>query len=413
MSVTLGRLGESGLTFNPSAISEDHQRLTLKGRFVTSTPDEVRYVASMFPALANPDEPIIPVVFDESPNHLNGFYRVTSASADGAADAIDNGYLDWDLQLVPIQGRALPAIESILDTVLRDNSVSVTAADSAPWHATPSSVDGIYSDGGTQSLVLDQEQQTETGEIRVGFDSTSDPPFRRTSTWRCRPEDWYLGAATVERKWGSTWLPVVGRDPHLVSATDLWGISNGIVRCRIDPADPTKFIFECWDGGWESATTIRFEVYASPPYAAPVFASAAALAVIRNNPAEVRVRVTTTGIATPGLLDMRLRRGATIVECRWALPGSTSGYGYPRRLDIDPTPAAWTTIGAGGGRYATSADAAGNKLMQLWPITNENTTVDTWDTAIGFELPSDPQNATSAKAGYFAATAEHVRVVGA
>jgi hypothetical protein len=414
--IQIGRLGAAPLVVDPNRIS-DGGSIRIAGRYIEDDPDLIRYMAVSVPALVAPDEPVVPVVFDESPAHLNGFYRVADASCDAAADALDSGYLDWDITLAPVPNRSAPAVESILDSVLRTNSLSITGATTGvdPMHAIPISLPLYSAEGHT--LTPQETLDTETGDIRWYQDTTT-LPFRSVATWACRPEHWYQGAATIERQWGATWLPAIGRNTHIPNASGgQWGITNGLIRLRNDPdAAPTEFELEVWGGSaWESATTLEWEVYSNPA-GGEASSPAGPVTVIRNDPCEVRVRVLLNGYVPdvpypPTYLDLRLRRGALVVEARFSRPNSSAPYGLPGSIAFNPNPT-WTTFT--GGRWRSSADAGGNRIIQLFPIAASNTTLTTWDTAVGF-VPAGLSvvDEVQVKGAYFAPASEYVRVVGA
>lgn len=405
--------------------------LSLRGQIASNDVTILTAVAQQIRALSTDvDAPEIPVVFSDTADgamaalaHLNGFYRVTSSSVSIPQGGIATGTAPvsdwrWSVDLQPVPDRAGPRIESILESVVRTNSVSIVGSSTKvdPWHAVPSSV-LVYDDGSGQTLKPSNTVTTATGDIKWGYDTTNNPPRRVVSAWRCRPADWYRGAAIVERKWGtSTWLPVVGRDPSVQDGDLTWRISNGLIQFGPQAADATTFDLSCYRAGsWQSTTTIRFPVYASPPYSPTKYLSASSVSILRNSPAEVRVRFigAISSVAPPAVVDLRLRRGQPWVDIRWAMPNSTTGLGQPDSLTISPSPS-WSAIAGGGGQVAT-ADANGNKLVQFYPVASSSagTGANSWDTAIGFDISGFPADNTYIKGQYFAPSAEYVRFVGA
>lgn len=415
MAITIGRAGGALAPLNPDSVSEDARGIQVSGRFAGSTSTLTRMVAQMIPGLNNADEPVVPVLFDEDPD-LNGLYRVRSASVDLEPDSIINKHFRWSVSLDAVDDRAAPQVDHILDSVLRTNSVSVTAAMSDPWFAIPKStgvvVSAAVAAGGVHDFV------TETGSISR-LVHTAPPPFREVARTICRPEHWYRGAATVERKWGADWVPVVGRQAVAGNPVGAMGISNGIVRVRLADDAPDGLNFSCWDGGWESLTTVWCRVHSSPAYSPTRDQTLTTFTILRNSPEEVRVRISGAAPTLLGTLDLRLRRGSPLVEMRWNITGGTVTLGLPGRLIRVPnnTPFA---LANGGGGHIIGADAAGNRMLQMWPVTSSNTTASTWSTALGF-LPgtwltywaSQSWNSANLRNQHFASTAESARVVGA
>jgi hypothetical protein len=420
MSVAMGRLDPTYFT-NVSAVSMNGD-LGLSGRIDVADPLLTAALTTQIDAMSGDvDNPIIPVVFADDHvglAHLNGFYWVTEMSTRLDPGTIDPnqpiGHPEWSATLRPVADRQAPRIESILETVFRTESTVMVAADSDAWHAIPSSWN-VYDDGSGQDLVPDQPWDTETGEILYGSDETNTPPRRSISTWRCKPEDWYKGAATIERQWGDQLrLPVIGRSLGIGNPLDgqQWEISNGIIRLRYD-VDGLGFLIQCFDGtSWESTTEITFRLYASPPLATQDIWPLS-VAVLRNNPAEVRLRIIGTPLivgAPPSVIDLRLRRGSSMIDVNWAIPNSTVGLGYPGEILFDPAPT-WTTP-TNAGRHG-AADANGHILAQMTPEGTSNTVDTSWRTSIGFVVSGSPVNYTVLRNNYYAPSAEHVRIVGA
>jgi hypothetical protein len=419
VSVNIGRVNPA---YTPTATKAElgGGRLKLDGQIASDDALVLQAASAQIIALSSDvDNPAIPVTFDGSlagMADLNGFYRVTDSSVSipqgGHDPTFEVGYWPWSVSLVPVPDRHAPRIESILDSVFRTESTTMVAADSDAWHAVPDSIAG-YDDGSGQDLVCSFDWMTDTGSILYGTDTTNTPPYRRVTTWRCKPEDWYQGAATVERLWDATWLPVIGRTIGLADpAGSEWGISNGLIRFRWTGTGG-QWRLECFDGTvWESLTAVGFLVYSSPAFSPLALVEPISVAVIRNNPCEVRIRITGTthNWSPPSVVDLRLRRGSSIMEVYWAVPNSTVGLGYPGEILFDPG-VTWTTP-TNAGRHG-NADANGHIVVQLTPEGTSNTADTAWRTAFGFAISGAPTNYTALRNNYYAPSAEHVRIVGA
>lgn len=417
MAITIGRAGGALAPLNPDSVSEDARGIQVAGRFAGTTTTLTRMVAQMIPGLNGVDEPVVPVLFDEDAD-LNGFYRVRSASVDLEPDSIVNRHFRWSVSLDAVVDRAAPQVDHILDTVLRTNTVSITAAGSEPWVAFPVSTGITTVDAQITGGVVDYSPVTETGSVTRWNDNTNVPPRREVARTVIRPEHWYRGAATVERQWGADWVPVIGRQAVPGDPTGVMGISNGVVRMRLHPTDPTRFLFSCWDGAWESETEVRLQVWSNPAFSPIRFQPAATFTIIRNSPEEVRVRISGVCGTAAGTVDMRLRRGSPIIEIRWASALNAATLGRPQLLDITPVPS-WTAT-TGGGARMDAVDGSGNRLVQCFPIASSNTTLGNWSTALGFltgtwwaAFAFVGWNDQNIRNQYFASTAESARIVGA
>jgi hypothetical protein len=402
------------LEVNPTITKDNGSTVSVSGAFVTDDPTVAKAFATRFPHLVNPDEPFLPVLFDENPEHLSGFYVPLSADVDLGPDSIDNGYIDWSAELRPVADRHGPRFESVLDPVFRTEATTMVAADADAWHAVPLTAWPVYDDGSGQDLVPDQSWNTATGPILYGADTTNTPPFRRTTTWRCAPEDWYNGAATFEQAWGSESLPVIGRVAPVVLGGPGFAISNGIIR--LSGGGGSTFTIECFDPVnevWESLTDIIFRVYASPALpnedVLPIQVS-----IMRNNPCEVRIKIigSVGTFAPPSQIDLCLRRGSSIIEMHWSIPNSLVGLGYPSELLFSPDPGSWTSATAG--RFS-AADANGHILVVMTPggsAAYPNTTSTTLRAAFGWAIAGAPTNYLALRNNYYAPSAELVRVAG-
>lgn len=415
MGVQLGRVSGDHLEkFQAFELSDGG--LSINGKIASDDATILNAVAAQIQALSTDvDQPVIPVIFDGNLSrisHLSGFYSVRSSSATipqgGIASESPVGRWPWSATLVPVPSRGCPAIESLWDAMLRPNDASIVEADVNPFHAVPASTLAYYAANGLSPTTT---MTTATGDIGYGYGG-SQHLVPLAITWRCRPEDWYAGAATVERLWDGTWLPVVGRDPFLADSSSGWRISNGLVRFGIGPNDDDVFTIECFTGTtWESQTEIRLQADNSPALYFPVIG----FTVIRNDPAEVRVRLTcgaTAQSSPPMSIDLRLRRGSPLIDMYWSQPGAEHILSQQWAVIFDPVPGSWTTTTPG--RYNV-ADSDGNNLIQFTPTGSVTAaSPDTeWSTSIGIIPPSvTPWTYTLLEGAYYGPASEVVRIVG-
>jgi hypothetical protein len=427
VNLSIGRISGEHLT-NVRTLGRQGGEVSLSGKIVITDPLEgpalATGIAAQIAALGSSvDEPVVPVVWADDEGHLahlNGFYRVTNTRVDigqGGIAADGSTTYEWSIDLAPVVNRSAPAVESLLLCTLRTNSLAITGSTTSvdPMFAIPASIPTLSV---AANVVSSETLDTETGDVHW---LTLNPtlPDRVIAGWRCHPEHWYQGAAMVERQWGTTWLPVIGRDLfNPDTGGPAWRLSNGLLRVTVDTSvDDFIFTYEVWGGSaWESATTVEMATYLTSGATYAVEDYIGPSVVMRNDPCEVRLKVNLTGWIVPGsgayrntsVLDLRLRRGATVCDLRWSMPGSTTRFPGGIQFGTLPAMTAFT-----GGKVQTTADASGNKRLHLWPVAEVNTTLDVWDTSIGF-IAGQYTNVTNlrARGGYMAPAAEHVRVVG-
>jgi hypothetical protein len=406
MALSIGRVSSFYL---PSL--QTHQTrngaLTLSGKVGSDDPTMCHAIASQIIGLsAAIDEPVMPVVFSGKNSrfaHLNGFYRVTGSEV--GLDLTNRevfGQFPWNVSLEPVPDRSFPMVETRLDGGFRANSVSIIASGAVAWHAVPgNSLE--YTDG-SGALAYDSTLASESGNVWVFADTTNHGNMRRLVTWSCGPEDWYGGGCSVQRLWGTTWLPVIGRD-LLSKGTDSLRITNGLLRAEIVPnANGTILRLSRWSGtAWVSATDLTFYNGVGTD-----FLQITSAAILTNSPGEVRVRLTGRSTGSyfstntgPATIDLHLRRGAEILGARWTSYQSTS-----KSLG-DPI-GTYTSIS--GARYLTAADGAGNKFMETFPISYTSSPGDL-TIGVGF-VPGSGHTAAQLRDRYFAPLYGSDRIVG-
>lgn len=359
---------------------------------------------------------VIAVVSSMDPT-INGYYRLTSAQIPMIDGSLLHGVFPVQLQLERVRNFASPLWESLLVGNTRDNGAAIVGApffafpDGAP--ANPRSVEGMVA-AYNRSV---QGPTGAAGNMRVQFWDVGDLPV--TPQWRMPPSDYYWGAATIEQSDGTNYHPVTGL--QAARTPTLFRLQNGLVRCVI-ATDEGEGVVQVshWDGAqWDAAKQFRFE--ASAAYVVGVFTD---LAIIRNEPEEVIVRLSTIG-SDEGLttIDLALRRGDRWV--RGYLDAETARQWLVIR---DASPAEGADAITGGVR-ATSNDASGNRYVLASALgTLQNTseggvalpsTGTALDFGIGSEIGGTGASGSDAATGtrglieqYFAAVREQQQLAG-
>jgi hypothetical protein len=166
---------------------------------------------------------------------------------------------------------------------------------------------------------------------------------------------------------------------------------------------------------------MRFRYYRTSAFSSAQYHTPASVAIIRNDPAEVIIRITGYPAASgstsatygtpPSFIDCRLRRGSPVVDFYWSSPNSTAAIGIPGNIDWSPVPS-WTS--GASGQYGVT-DGSGNALVQITPSgADSNSSATNWSTAVGF-FPggTSPLSFAIMKNNYYAPSSERVRLVGA
>lgn len=412
MSLLLGRL-PSTIALDPARTRVRRGEVTFDGTFVTTSSAEVVAMVEMLTGMPSIDEPVIPVVYDEQ-DELNGFYVVENVDVTLAPDSIDNGHFEWSVDLREVPDRAHPAIESMLIGGFRPNDRSIVAADADAWHVVPdATLDYSLSSSPDVGAVL--SVTTETGQVRLANIYDQSGVRRQIATWSVPPEDYYVGAAVLEQKLGGTWYPVTGRE--IAATATAWRITNGYVRLTSVEGDATRLDLEAWSTTWRTSRTFQMEVDALVPFADPEL-RLMSTAVVRNAPEEVILRTVWTfgdGNSTmaPQVIDLRLRRGAPIVDFTWTTKAGTN-MGRPGILTWDTTPT-WTSITGG----AWDSGNAGTGDVLLYASKNNDTDGDistSWQFGLGYAVnyatASDPYDAAYAVLRWFAPMWERATIIG-
>lgn len=432
MAFSIGRVGKNPVGLGwPTSLSINGDEVRIGGRYRDRNSLSITAVRVLVDQLRglenNPDEPVVPVVWDEEPS-LMGFYRVGRVSVDLDPSFWSNGHFDWSVSLTRITDSALPNIENTYALTGRANSHSVTLASSTPWIARSARISHYYK-GSTASGVgagyLSDAIERPTNGIAI--DTTlSTTAGIYTASWSVTPTYWYEYGASVEVSYdsGSTYYPVVGRQirygfiPGSGDTAALVRVNTGRVSWSAIAGDGGNF--RVMAPSSESATTIDCVFSGSAPV---TYANVTGgMSILRNAPhiaaARYYVGINSHYPGRPaGYIDVAGRRGSHYLECHWADRESWIG-GI-----ITQDGGGHTAIT--GGTRRTSNDADGNRIVVLTTKTKTNdltsggftlsTGTNSLPFAVGFEVDgSSAQNgdrATDLIYQYFAAVTENVRLV--
>lgn len=308
-----------------SSVSASGGSVSIQGRIASDLPEVNAAVrAALQGMIDDPDDPTIPIVFGAD-SSIDGFYTIKGGSTEAGAGAMNLGWWPFSLDLESGPNRGTWLWAAVVQGGLRANANGYTAGQCSPWYAVPAAAANfLWVDGNTDTTVpLD----TGTGAVTKRRHGTT---FDGYASWEMHPRNTYDGAALMEwRPIGAAdWWPVVGRrTPPSMAA---WRVGNGLVRVTYEGGP--GLLFEVYRGstyGWEGRT---FQLNDG-------FAELSGVAVLRNDPSEVRIECSLLG---------------TSVGSRWVTFVVRRGDTWLRGSGRATTLTGWSISQMSAGTWATS-----------------------------------------------------------
>ena len=357
-ALLIGRINDATVLGKIASVSVTSESFSLSGKIQVdgSQINKAKAVRDQIVGLMDVGEAFVPLRIDDDET-LDGMVRVRSASADLGPGSLKDGYFPWSITADRVPGGALPNVESPLIGGYRSN-VSVTSSSVQPWHAVPAATLDYY-DGASLFQTVPYTLASETGN--VSYYQVGDGVRRQTARYALPPANWYDGAARIEQAYpDGTYYAAVGRLMYSGLSATGWRLSNSILRV-VPSATAGALDLQMWESGtgWGAVHTFALGAYDGvTSYTANRINT---VSILRNSPEECRVRLT-VGLTSGGIdyphrtiLDIRLRRGARMAECRW------STFGTAMLGTVGPA------VGEAGvamanllGGYTTTGDAQGN-----------------------------------------------------
>lgn len=368
-SLLIGRIVDWSLLGNIEQIDVTRDQFTLRGR-MTIGDDQIskaKAVRDQLVGLMDSNEPFVPFRVKEDPT-LDGMVKVTAASATIDPGALERGWFPWSISAARVPGGALPNVESPLIGGYRNNP-NVPDTDVVPWHAVPAAALDYYD--GTSVFQPDADVlATETGNIN--YYRMDDGIGRRVARYAVPPANWYDGAAYVEQAYpDGAYYKAIGRLMYSGLSSTGWRLGNSIVRIQ-PSATAGRLELQMWETetGWGAAHT--FKLTADDGVSVYTVNRINTVSILKNSPEECRVRLT-CGLSAGGInyphrtvLDLKLRRGARMIECRW----STFGDNILGTVGPDPTEAGTELTELLGG-ITDTPDAQGNLVLIVSPTEGD------------------------------------------
>jgi uncharacterized protein YerC len=263
------------------------------------------------------DERVVPVVHTLDTSQ-SGYYAVTGGSVGQDVARYYGKSLPWSCSLVRVPNFSNPDIDILTEGEVRGNVSSYDDADVTPTIAVPADYTVIDVPTTTPASYT-----TIFGSVAVSDDA--DYFTRRHTVYRCEPADYYDGACRVEQKIGSTWYPVVGKQPK-ADPVDI-RVNNGLLRIAgyLDGTVASSGIqMESSVSGstWGPVKTFNFRRSG----ATLVASGPETVQVLENKPNVVRVaygfRANTGSVHTRLTVTVRLRRGHRMADITMESPAS-------------------------------------------------------------------------------------------
>jgi hypothetical protein len=419
MGCQLGRI--TGL-HSPNSIRQDGDELRVAGEFVL--PDDLAGVvlAQQLAGYPNPDEPVVPFVYDahQAGGLLDGFYDVVSAEVDWAKLAA--GLFSWSATLVRVPSWQSPLFEVILGGTVRDNDHTITSGTSArSWVGLPPSADlpsGYVhrtATGANMATSLNEVEDAGEAHTNLMLHLNSPGSYHYLSDgsilYTVEADGYYNGAARIEVSYdaGATWQVVPGR--QIPNRPSLWRIRNDLIRCT---PFSTVLIFEGYLSGWESKA---FHPTVSGASATSLGAPTT-VTILRNTPERCTLRLyfTPPSDYQSAFLDITVNRSAWWLDCVVSNVQSPNAPFESFGVAVT-TPEAGTS--STPGIQATGDDATGNRYQFWSPVTTTKDTTNgrIYTTSAANQFPfavsyNTLQDATLETAdAYFVAAAHRQRIV--
>lgn len=333
----VGRVTLTGPWEIPSK-SGDARTLTLAGQEAVSTfsaPTQAQLRAKAEGLLAQAGR-VVPVVFTGFGN-LDGWYRVGSPSAEEST-WYDITIIEWSLDLTLVGRDGDVEVESRL---VGGNRIHATGAAAELWHAPPVGADSYLAGSGSPGYV---DRTSADGTVRV-FRAI---PASTNPRWGVAGSGYLAGAAQVT---------VNGDLMTGLSTVDTptsWQASNGLIRVEPRTSAGTLRVTSYLTSGW--GTPKVFDVKRN----GVSLGAAKHVTVIRNDPAEVVLRLTWDHAPARSTLDVAVKRGARHAS----LAAQQSNVAGAWRIDDNAGGGTVTDqLSAAGYIASTSDDADGNRWL--------------------------------------------------
>jgi hypothetical protein len=313
--MTIGRVGLTAPLTSPATWAQNGDAVSITGRLIATNKVHADTLRQQLAAYADgaEDDGVVPVTWAEDPT-VDGFYRVTAASfATASSSSLYSHVWDYRVDLERVRhGWRVAAMESIVSAAWSSNAAGRASTNARPWVAVPGDALDLSRPATTHLYNADTD-------AHIAIVDIADVAGTLSTRWALTPAAYYHGSARLIA--AATGAPIVGTQPNGLDPYG-WVLANGSLEVRLaGPASAVSGNLETrWRiaGGWSS-----WKPWFLDPYlrwttgAPPVLTDAKAVRVLRNDPAEVIVRILAVtdvdDVDTVGhrhTYDLALRRGS-------------------------------------------------------------------------------------------------------
>lgn len=355
----------------------------------------------------NPDEPYVPFTWSEDPVEWDGFYRVVRADVSTVPVSLSANWFpaEFEIERLPDNANA-PLIESRLLGTCRTNSHGITNGVAVSWWATPGDA---YQDrvAGTTT----QSRTGAEGTVRVQYTNncTATNLTDNSPTLFCAPGDWYDASAKFQLSGdgGTTYRTIPGR--QTLNLPTAWRLDNSLVRVTYGSGDGLISVQHYATNGWATAKTYQLSIGGAGGSTVAAVGAFRALAVLKNSPEEVRIRLTvehSSSVEAAINVDLGLRRGSLWVD--GVLTRSSNALSTTESAAVGYELGVWRRTAEAGtthtsGVHATSSDGYGKYVLSGTRVAATSTTTGgiygftggTFANAFPFMIGYEPVNGTT------------------
>jgi len=287
-------------------------------------------------ALLAMDDAVVPVTWEDKP-HLDGWFTVSAPSVDEQSLGTFTS-CRWKADLVRVGADSEVEIESRLTGGSRLHASSATPE---RWHAAPTGHTGYYVGTSTPGSVT---RSCEGGSLVV----YRAIPAGANPRWAATPTVYRIGQASVTVG-GSLRTGTTCPD----APTD-WAVSNGLVKVEPRTSTGTLRVTSWLGSAWGTPKVFAVKRGTTP------LGAASHVTILRNDPAEVVVRLSWDHSPGRTTIDLTLKRGSRFIGVY------VQQYEASSALRVDDNGGGGTVtdqLTAAGYIATTSDDADGNRWI--------------------------------------------------
>lgn len=280
----------------------------------------------------------VAVTFTDKPER-NGYYQVNSNNSTLNEYVGDMLSADWTIGLDRLGTAGEVDLNSRLTGVVRLNDFSLSGE---RWHAPPIGHFGYYTGSSNPTTMT---RTSADGAMTV----YRNIPTGAVPRWGCDPTDYLQGRARItDTTTPATPIELEGTGRAVPAGA--WALSNGLVN--ITPSASATFDVQAYTGGTWHSKLWNVSVAGS----GASIGSWDSATLLRNDPEQIILRLTSGQSPGRASLDLSLRRGSRFVEGYLQAGTADTFAAYRASLETN------TSAAASGYVVATGDDGDGNRF---------------------------------------------------